>query len=82
MPGGNDTEQSNADWIVEQIRKARSHMRLRAIQYDIKYDQWEKTDYTQDAAAMERIRNEWGKRRQELRNQPDAGKEDDDFILE
>lgn len=56
------------DWLIEQIYETTFIERLNFIAEVIKQDTEVKERYTQDASDMERLRNAWGAKKQQIEN--------------
>ena len=55
-------------WYIVQIEKAKSMERLNYLAMNLRYDTWEKMEFTQDASVMEKIRQAWKVKRDEIKN--------------
>jgi hypothetical protein len=54
-----DAHLSNAEWVLKEIKNARSMERLECLGQELKYDTDQRADYTQDAEFMNRLRAEF-----------------------
>lgn len=59
-------EQSNEDWLLDQIANAQSVHRLEHLAEIIDYDKWEDEPYTKDEELMNRLRQTWVERKEAI----------------